>query len=422
MGRFAGVQAADVDVQTPILILGLAGLSLHHGALGIVRSAGRLGIPVFLAHGVAAPDVGASAAVAPSARYPIERSRYCRGSVRFGAADDAERKLAALRKFAHEHERAILLAVDDASAMFVEDHGDALAEHFIFPRQPPGLVRMLGSKRNMHELCVRHGIPTPSAAFPQSEADVLRHAASAAFPVVAKRIDASLPAPPSAPSVVIANTPEELVEAYRRMESEVAPNVQLQEYLPGTPEAIWMFNGYFNATSDCLVAFTGQKIRQSPPDTGAATLGVCRANATVADTTRRLMKAVGFRGILDIGYRWDSRDGTYKLLDANPRIGATFRLFVGGNGLDVLRALYLDLTGQPVPATSQRQGRRWVVEPLDVRSSWQYMRRGDLTPGAWARSFCGVRETAWWAADDPLPFFAVMALLSRGFVAKRLAR
>jgi predicted ATP-grasp superfamily ATP-dependent carboligase len=412
-----------MDVETPILILGLAGLSMHHGALGIVRSAGRLGIPVFVAHRVAAAaNLGTSAANGADRRYPIERSRYCCGSFRLASDGSDERNLAALRKFAGEHRGAILIAVDDASAMFVEDHSDALAEHFIFPRQPSGLVRSLGSKRELHELCLRHGIPTPSAAFPQSEADVLRHAASTAFPVVAKRIDASLPARPSAPSVLIANNPDQLLEAYRLMESDAGPNVLLQEYLPGTPEAIWMFNGYFNASSDCLAAFTGQKIRQSPPDTGAATLGVCRANAAVEQSTRRLMKAVGFRGILDIGYRWDPRDETYKLLDANPRIGATFRLFVGRDGLDVLRALYLDLTGQTVPATSQRQGRRWVVEPLDLRSSWLYLRRGDLTPGAWARSLRGVEETAWWAADDPLPFFAVMALLSRGFAGKRLGR
>ena len=34
----------------------------------------------------------------------------------------------------------------------------------------------------------------------------------------------------------------------------------------------------------------------------------------------------------------------------NPRIGCTFRLFAATNGMDVARALYLDLTGQPVPA------------------------------------------------------------------------
>ena len=120
-----------------------------------------------------------------------------------------------------------------------------------------------------------------------------------------------------------------------------------------------------------------------------------------------LMRAVGYRGILDIGFRFDARDGQYKLLDVNPRIGGTFRLFVGPDGTDVLRAMYLDLTGQRVPATSLCEGRRWIVEPLDLLSSLTYLRRGDITLRGWVRSLRRVREAAWFALDDPAPFLAL---------------
>jgi len=119
------------------------------------------------------------------------------------------------------------------------------------------------------------------------------------------------------------------------------------------------------------------------------------------------MKAVGYRGIIDIGYRYDARDGSYKLLDVNPRIGGTFRLFVGPDGIDVLRAMYLDLTDQEIPASIEPNGRRWLVEPQDLISSVVYRRRGDITVPGWARSLRGVSETAWFARDDPLPFLAL---------------
>src|SRR6202158_1326224 len=160
-----------------------------------------------------------------------------------------------------------------------------------------------------------------------------------------------------------------------------------------------MSTGSFDDESDCKVAFTGKKIRQSPPYTGATTLGVCVANPTVQETTVRFMKAVGYRGLLDIGYRFDHRDNQYKLLDVNPRIGGTFRLFVGGDGMDVLRALYLDLTGQEVPPTRQQGGRPWVVGRLAVRSPILYRRRGDIDLATWARSLRGIREAAWFARD-----------------------
>jgi hypothetical protein len=78
------------------------------------------------------------------------------------------------------------------------------------------------------------------------------------------------------------------------------------------------------------------------------------------------MQEIDYSGIVDMGYRYDRRDGKYKLLDVNPRVGATFRLFVGSNGMDVVRALYLNLTGQPVRSGRAREGRKWIVEQSDL--------------------------------------------------------
>jgi D-aspartate ligase len=397
-----------------------------------MRSAGRLGIPVFHAQ--------------RGGRSPIDRSRYSRGGLilSLDAADD--RALEALREFGAGHGPTILLPVDDASAMFVDDHSDVLEDAFLFPRQSRGLARTLAGKRAMHRLCLEHAIPTPLVAFPDSEADVRAHAADAMFPVVAKRIDASLAVGAATPNVLVAQDPHELLAAYRSMESPRFPNVMLQEYIPETPEANWMFNGYFDSRSECRVSFTGQKLRQSPPDAGATTLGVCLTNPSLQETTERFMKAVGYRGILDADYRLDRRDGQYKLLDVNPRIGSSFRLFVAADGTDVLRAMYLDLTGQhptgqhptgqhltgqhltgqhltgqhlPLPA-ARRGDRRWLVEPQDLRSSLAYIKRGDLSAGAWLRSLRHIDETAWWARDDPLPFLAMSTSLLTGRVRRRV--
>lgn len=165
-----------------------------------------------------------------------------------------------------------------------------------------------------------------------------------------------------------------------------------------------MFNGYFNKRSECLLGFTGKKIRQNPVYTGMTSLGICLWNHTVAETTKQFMRSIGYQGILDIGYRYDARDGQYKVLDVNPRIGATFRLFVGNYGMDVVRALYLDLTDQQVPPDILREGRKWIVEDKDLRSSWKYFRDGALSIGDWIRSMRGVEEGGYFAWDDLLPF------------------
>ena len=396
MAGRAAQAPTGIDTTTPIVILGLSRGIFHHGALGIARSAGRLGIPVHR--------------VALERRSPAALSRYSRGWRTIPPNATAEQILQTLGELRRAIGRAILIPVDDAGSVFVEEQLGALERDFLLPGQPGGLAQALSSKREMYELCRTHEIPTPLSVFPESEQEVLEHADVTSFPTVAKCINAG-DAPPSAPRVVIAEDREQLLESYRLMQSPGGQNVMLQEYIPGTPETVWMFNGYFDGGSDCKVGFTGKKIRQSPPYTGATTLGVCLENPTVRDTTVRFMKAVGYQGILDIGYRFDHRDNQYKLLDVNPRIGGTFRLFVGPDGMDVLRAMYLDLTGQEVPATSHPTGRRWIVEPLDLASSVTYLRRGDLTLGAWARSLRDVREAAWFAADDLRPFLALWVWL-----------
>jgi predicted ATP-grasp superfamily ATP-dependent carboligase len=165
-----------------------------------------------------------------------------------------------------------------------------------------------------------------------------------------------------------------------------------------------MFDGYFDESSRCVFGLTGKKIRRFPVNTGVTSLGICIRNETVERTTVEFMKAIGYQGILDIGYRYDQRDGKYKVLDVNPRIGCTFRLFTATNGMDVARALYLHLTGHPVTTAPAAEGRKWMVEDFDLFSALRSLRDGNLTLGDWTRSFRGVQETACFAVDDPLPF------------------
>src|SRR5262245_59251529 len=141
-------------------------------------------------------------------------------------------------------------------------------------------------------------------------------------------------------------------------------------------------------------------------------LGICLPNPVVEAATKTLVKGVGYKGILDIGYRYDSRDGLCKLLDINPRLGATFRLFVADNGMDVVRAEYLHFTGQPVPAGNISTGRKWILENADLRSCIRYYRDGVLTVTDWVRSYRGVEECAWYAPDDMMPFLRMCSSFS----------
>jgi D-aspartate ligase len=393
------------DVSTPVVVV-----NCKLGALAIMRSLGRLGVPVY--------------GVDEDPRSPAMLSRYCRGRFLFGldACGPAEFLERLLEVGQRVGTHAILIPTSDETAQFVVDHAEALGERFIFPRNVPEMIARLVSKKGMYEMALQYGVPTPVTLFPQRLEDVTALLPKLTFPVMLKGIYGNRLQSRSRRKMVIVSSPKELLEHYVAMEDPRMPNLMLQEYIPGDDDQIFIFNGYFDQASRCLAGFTGHKIRQFPVHVGCASLGVCRWNEEVARTTIRFMQAIGYRGVLDIGYRYDARDGLYKVLDANPRVGQAFRLFVSENDMDVVRSLYLDLTGQEQFPITPREGRRWLIEDFDLISSFHYFQEGTLSVSGWVRSFKGVEEAAWFSWSDPRPFVNMVGdLLKRigGWLLKR---
>jgi predicted ATP-grasp superfamily ATP-dependent carboligase len=385
----------QINVETPVVVV----CPGYHGH-EIARSLGRLGVPVYGVHA--------------DPRSPSARSRYWRATAHWNVATapaEASRawllELAARVARQHGGQRPILLPTDDSSALLLADAAPTLAAAYRFPALPAGLTRALADKQAMYFLCRAHGIPAAETAFPTRRAEVAAFARAARYPVLLKGRDTLALRARTGVKMVLAHDAAELLAHYERLETPEAPSLMLQEFLPGGSRTVWMCNAYFNVESECLFGHTGKMIRQYPAYAGRTSLGVCQANPAVLEQTQRLMKAVGYSGPLDIGYKYDGRTGEYKTIDINPRIGATYRLFVDRSGLDVARALYLDLTGQPVVPGATPEGRKWVVENFDFISSPRYRRDEGLSLRRWLATYRGVEEGSWFALDDPLPFFAM---------------
>lgn len=381
---------SSVDTSIPVVVIAPG----FHGHT-VARSLGCLGVPVYGVHA--------------DAHSPAARSRYWRKNFfwnieKVSSTASVDWFLQLSRKLGT---RPLLIPTDDGSCVFLSEYAEALKEGFLFPMRPEGLTRALSNKQTMYYLCKQHGIPAAETSFPRSRADVEAFCQSATFPVMLKGIDTLALRERTGVKMVMTHDAETLLRRYDEMETPETPNIMLQEYLGGGSRTVWMFDGYFNAESDCLFGLTARMLRQYPAYTGVTSLGVCLTNETVAQQTRTFMKAIGYRGALDIGYKFDSRTGLYKAIDVNPRIGRTFRLLVDSQGMDVARALYLDLTGQPVQVGEPRAGRKWVVENFDLLSAPRYARDEQSGLRGWLRSYTGVEEACWFSRDDPGPFLAM---------------
>lgn len=393
----------DFDTSTPVVVL-----NAKLAALGIARSLGKKGVAVHL--------------VDSDPSLPAMRSRYCAGRLlvdREAMSSDAyvERLLEYGERLGG---KAVLYWTSDETAVVSVRYQEELSKCFLMPRNDPATVDQLQNKAGMYQLAIQHGVPVARTEFPQSEAEARSFAADMRFPIMLKAIVGSRLFARTGKKMEFAYNLDQLIRLYRELEDPSEPNLMLQEAIPGGDDQVWIFNGYFDSDSKCLNPYTGHKIRQYPVHVGCASLGICRSNEDVSRITQDFMKGLNYRGILDIGYRLDPRDGQYRVLDVNPRIGQAFRIFVGTENEDVCRDLYLDLTGQPYPRSKPREGRRWVIEDYDLISSYWYNQEGTLSFREWIGSFRGVEECAWWWWRDPAPPFVAMSRFMASQIPRRV--
>lgn len=381
------------DRSLPLLIVKVGHYPLHHGGVGAIRTLGSAGVPTY--------------AMTEDRFTPAAVSRYLTGRciAPTDGHEDDDRLLEIISGVARRLGRpALALPTDDEAAVFVAEHAEDLAPWFVTPGVEPGLPRRLASKRGLHDACVELGVPVPHAVFPGSLKEVQAFAEGATFPVVAKNVDpfSRLRDPAVGVSTVV-KTPEALLALAATWPDP--PSVMLQEYIPREVAEDWIFHAYCDARSECAVAFTGVKYRSWPPRAGVTSFARTVDNSGLDERSRDLCRRLGFRGIVDLDWRYDRRDQQYKLLDFNPRVGAQFRLFETTAGIDVVRAMHLDLTGRPIPAGRPVLGRGFAVEILDAPARVAY-RLLASDAGAPVPHPPGPVEPAWFRRDDPLPLLA----------------
>ncbi|WP_328837510.1 ATP-grasp domain-containing protein [Streptomyces europaeiscabiei] len=399
MARGTWCAPVQADRDVPALVVKLGDYPLHHGGVGAIRSLGRLGVPMY--------------AITEDRYTPAAASRYLRRAFVWPTTgtEEPEWLVDGLLRIGRRIGRpAVLIPTDEEAAVLIAEHQEELATRFLFPRVDGKLPRRLASKQGLHELCVEHGISSPVSSFPQSYEEVERFAERACFPVVAKNREAfERRRQPAVNGTTRIADREGLLRLARGWGDR--PGVILQEYLPREDAEDWIVHAYFDADSTPLAMFTGVKVRSWPPHAGMTANAYVVDNPELADIAARFIKQIGFSGVIDLDLRFDRRDGRYKLLDFNPRMGAQFRLFENEAGIDVVRAMHLDLTGRAVPEGEQLAGRRYVVENIDLPALLAYRRSGYTTPHAPARA--SGTELAWLAGDDPLPFLTMLARFVR---------
>jgi D-aspartate ligase len=393
-----------LDTKYPALILKADRSPLNHGALGIARSLGRLGVPVY--------------AVVEEAYAPLATSRYITKALvskRWPA--DRNEFLSAMSAISGViGHPTILIPMDDLSAISVAENQGTLNRWFLLPQLPQNLPRQLANKASFSSLCAGIGVPCARSIVPRSAEDVREFIEQNPLPILVKATEQWRPLNDRY-SIMLMHNREALFEIYDRTKSEERSMMILQQYIPGED---WLYNGYCNCEMDLYLGFTGRKLMKYPVDTGSSALGISLHNEVLRSQAERFLRAISYSGICDLDWRRDSRDGQYKIVDFNPRIGLNFEMFENNHAIDVVRAQHLNLTGRKVDCGPTLEGRLFTAEPLYLRTVLRGGCRSTLTTEALTHYPLTVtRKLAWWSGDDPFPFLAMCMRLMLGAIIRR---
>jgi D-aspartate ligase len=247
------------------------------------------------------------------------------------------------------------------------------------------------------------GVPAPATLTVRSSAD-FDELAEFPFPAALKPVHSHLffrRFKPFAKGAVVENADH----AIRLLKPILAESLEmlLTEVIPGADDQFASYYSYIDENGEPLLHFTKRKLRQYPTRFGLGTYHMTSWNETVADLGLRFFTSIGLRGIGNVEFKRDERDGCFKLIECNPRFTAANEL-VRVAGIDLAALAYARLVGGPLPAVDdyKRDVALWL--PIeDIRAFRQYRADGDMTFAEWSRSLMHRQCTTLFDPRDPRP-------------------
>jgi D-aspartate ligase len=376
-------------------------LGANYRGLGVVRSLGRRGVPVWLCcsdeHRVACA------------------SRYTRRHLTWPGGDESQQIEFLLQLGRYLLRGWALFPTCDETAALLARHRAVLEQYFRVAAPAPEAMRVAYDKRETHALAAEVGVDQPWTIFPGHRADV--EALRCEFPVVLKPAFKSDSNRFTAAKAWRVDSHSELVARYEEACTLVPSDVlMIQELVPGTVGAQLSYAALC-VDGEAIVSASALRVRQQPMEFGKASSHVRTIDdGDAAAQARRLLRALRFTGIVEVEFKRDARDGRPKLLDINARAWGWHSLCARA-GID-FPWLQWQLLHGCVPASGRaRPSVRWVRMSTDLPTAAREIRAGRLRFGEYVRSLRPPLETAIYAPDDPLP-----ALVDLPFLALLAAR
>jgi predicted ATP-grasp superfamily ATP-dependent carboligase len=145
----------------------------------------------------------------------------------------------------------------------------------------------------------------------------------------------------------------------------------LQEYVPGPPSNHFFLDGFVAPDGRVIARFARRRLRMYPTDFGNSSLMVSvpleDLGPAPADL-ERLLGQLGYRGIFSAEFKRDDRDGTFRLVEVNPRAW-WFVEFAARCGVDTATMSFKAARGDPLSQVRFYEVGRVFSHPyFDIRA------------------------------------------------------
>jgi len=373
--------------------------------LGIVRSLGRRGIPVYV--------IDDEKSIA---RY----SRYTAMSKLVPSLLKAEDTVQALLDVGRTQGLRgwVLFPTRDEQVAALSQYRKELSEFFRIPTPCWETVKWLWDKRNTYALAEKLGIPAPRTWYARSVEDLDQ--VGDRFPVAIKPAIKEHFIYATKHKAWRADDPAQLRELFERaLQYLPAEEIMIQDLIPGDGGCQVSYCSFFKQ-GESIAHITACRRRQHPLEFGRSSTYVETVELPILEEySRRFLRAIDYYGLVEVEYKRDARDGQYRLLDVN---GRTWGYHTIGRcaGIDFPRLLFADQMQEPVEPCTGKAGVRWVRLLTDLPTGVIGILKGQIEGSAYLRSLRHCDEEAVFSLTDPLPGIMEVALLpylsvKRGF-------
>jgi predicted ATP-grasp superfamily ATP-dependent carboligase len=355
--------------------------------LGIVRSLGRHGIPVWVLYD--------EHRLATRSRYTKQRAVWPDGG------DDIHTRYLRYLSATYHLEGWALFPTADETAAYVARQHEELAEYFTLTTAPWEQFRWAYDKRLSNELADTLGISHPRTWRPADRDELAT--LDIVFPAILKPAYKTTLNQFTMAKAWPVNNHAELIQKYDEARAFTSPeSIMVQEIIPGGGEAQFSFAALAD-DGRVVVSITARRTRQYPMDFGrASTFVETIEDEEVAEEGRRLIAATHLTGLVEVEFKRDPRTSRLQLLDINPRIWGWHTLGEHA-GVDFSYLMWRHAFHLPVSEMHARPGVRWVRGMTDFPTAVRELIGGRLSPGEYLRSIRPGVGRAVLALDDLLP-------------------